>query len=1123
MVGRTNATDPRKTRTRMAEGGTTMSEPTPLPVEELHNLLVRNLDQAYLFAHRLLGDWHLAQDAVQEACVQCIRHPPERRDAPAMERYLLKRISWVASDMRRSNTARRAREERLERRAPETHGRSDDQAVTNESSRAARKELAALPSEIRAAVCLCCEEGYTLQEAANILRVPLRTVHGRVKRGLEQLRARMAATGFAALTTVALGEMLRTAGVPSAPAQLASALEPLVSQAARAAGAHSPVAIAKGSLAVKSIAGILAAGAVAGVVAVSTGAFSERSDSPFRAPEIGSNPVTGQVAREEVFEFAEKPQVEKVSDEYVITFAAKGKCDATVVIVGPDGRVVRHLASGVLGDNAPWPYKQGALAQSIEWDDKDDAGRPAPRPCKVRVSLGLKATWDKSLGFDGLASVLPQLRGLGCGPDGTLYVLACAKCEHRVSAFSRDGGYLRAIYPPPENLSSERLKGFKFHTREDGVRFPVVRQRRGVYMDEGALMARAQAMAVSPDGKIGYVGGGGKGPKKGGKYVRYQHLVVLGTDGSTPSGDLCGPLMDTPPMFMTHARGRTDLAAYLVVSPDGKTVYASARGKLLRTGWTGSAEAKSFGPGAIKDARGVAVDPKGNLYVADAAAGQVVVLEPDGTKLRAIPVPGCDGALAVHPKTGNLYVLSFKAKKLAKLSPEGRELASLALPGAYTSGRVHSGENSTFFILDASAEPPVLWVANANDPKKRKKGAHPLADRLWRVTDKGASFEVEDMAERASFPGAGNPPRYLAVDPVRDEVYVRWGKELVRFDGKSGVATGMEMDRPWEEGFDWIHQVEFGPDERIYITTGYIPQRIFRIDRAGVLVSFPAAGKTLVVPGSFHREPEGNPGFDVAPNGGIYVAHHSWPRGDPKEDEHPDEDLYILVDVFSPDGRLREREIVKELPPGAGGVRVDRAGNIYVGLNARPPGSDAREHFAIGPGYAADRGMVLKFPPSGGRINYGRRGAPTTPEEDANLRSVHRSGNLLPLEAKDLLWGWFGLSPQPPTHNVTGWSNYVGQTARFDVDAHGRVFAPDAYTNAVQVLDTQGNAVLRIGSYGNPDSAGPKSGIPTPEIPFAFPYCVAATDEALYVSDYVNMRVVRIRLGYEVEESVPVP
>ncbi len=62
-----------------------------------------------------------------------------------------------------------------------------------------------------------------------------------------------------------------------------------------------------------------------------------------------------KVKRHEVFEFARKPQVKRSGDRVTIRFASKGYCDATVAIEDAKGRTLRHLASGVLGPNAPEP------------------------------------------------------------------------------------------------------------------------------------------------------------------------------------------------------------------------------------------------------------------------------------------------------------------------------------------------------------------------------------------------------------------------------------------------------------------------------------------------------------------------------------------------------------------------------------------------------------------------------------------------------------------------------------------------------------------------------------------------------------------------------------------------
>ncbi|MCX7805438.1 MAG: hypothetical protein N3A38_09655, partial [Planctomycetota bacterium] len=148
-----------------------------------------------------------------------------------------------------------------------------------------------------------------------------------------------------------------------------------------------------------------------------------------------------------VFGFTQKPKVEKQGDKWVITFASKGKCDATVAIVGPDGKVVRHLASGVLGPNAPHPFQQNSLSQRIEWDGLTDDFKKAPSGCKVRVSLGLQAKHERDIAW------MPIM----------------ANC------IEKDGKYFRTLWPPPADTPSAILQeaGIRLATTRWGDKVPV--------------------------------------------------------------------------------------------------------------------------------------------------------------------------------------------------------------------------------------------------------------------------------------------------------------------------------------------------------------------------------------------------------------------------------------------------------------------------------------------------------------------------------------------------------------------------------------------------------------------------------------------------------------------------
>jgi hypothetical protein len=126
---------------------------------------------------------------------------------------------------------------------------------------------------------------------------------------------------------------------------------------------------------------------------------------------------------------------------------------------------------------------------------------------------------------------------------------------------------------------------------------------------------------------------------------------------------------------------------------------------------------------------------------------------------------------------------------------------------------------------------------------------------------------------------------------------------------------------------------------------------------------------------------------------------------------------------------------------------------------------------------------------------------------------------------KDDLWQYFGVGPIPG-HKGGTYKHYVFtgcscEGMRFDVDGFGRVFSPDTGRFRVIILDTNGNEITAIGEYGNQDSAGPGSMIPEPEIPFAWPSVVGVSDRAIYVSDLLNRRVVRVNISYTVSKQIP--
>ncbi|MBA4389140.1 MAG: hypothetical protein C0404_14300 [Verrucomicrobia bacterium] len=162
------------------------------------------------------------------------------------------------------------------------------------------------------------------------------------------------------------------------------------------------------------------------------------------------NEFKGAQDRTEVFAFAKKPSVRSVrsngSARYEITFETTAKCDATVAILNKDGKVIRHLASGVLGVNAPYPFRQDSLSQKLEWDGLTDDFRVGTGTT-VRVSLGLQAKHERDIGW------MPV----------------------KTNCLEKDGKYFRTLWPPPAETPPEKLKeaGMRLATTTSGEKIPV--------------------------------------------------------------------------------------------------------------------------------------------------------------------------------------------------------------------------------------------------------------------------------------------------------------------------------------------------------------------------------------------------------------------------------------------------------------------------------------------------------------------------------------------------------------------------------------------------------------------------------------------------------------------------
>ena len=186
--------------------------------------------------------------------------------------------------------------------------------------------------------------------------------------------------------------------------------------------------------------------------------------------------------------FTQPPRVTRSADGKTrVEFAVGSRMDVEVAILDAHNSVVCHLAAGMIGgDNPPpFPLKPG-LAQSLDWDGKDDYGQPlkdaATSSIRVRASMSVKL--DRIVGGDPYAYYSKEMgqgdhaawrvTGLEAKPDGTVYVLGNANNygPPALRAYSAFGEYLRTVFPPPAGKALDTVKGWGVNVREDGTWTP---------------------------------------------------------------------------------------------------------------------------------------------------------------------------------------------------------------------------------------------------------------------------------------------------------------------------------------------------------------------------------------------------------------------------------------------------------------------------------------------------------------------------------------------------------------------------------------------------------------------------------------------------------------------------
>lgn len=923
-----------------------------------------------------------------------------------------------------------------------------------------------------------------------------------------------------------------------------------------------------------------------------------------------------RIKREAVYEFVKKPQITNEGNNVTITFETKGYCDVTIAIEDNANKIVRHLACGILGPNAPEPFIKNTKDQKIVWDGKDDHGRyiDNKESYVVRVSLGLKPQMERSLLWSPYRRSNNEVSkgvSIRAAPEG-VYVSDCGHAPDHIRLFSHTGDYIKTVYPFPAH-SIKDLKGIMTTPfPQDGKVLPV----KPSYQMCTLLTSGDNALVINfKDGKYYNAG---MDPCHKGEYARgiYDFAVNNGkiavganrlnritSEGTSGGLNFYGPwicLRSEKGFYKaTDSAYTVNLGGYEAVtnlkpgrmafSPNGKTLYFTRftenfsmdmfihnywQHGLYKMNYEEDKEPQLF-LGKVESGSDadhfnmpadVACDSKGRIYVADYANNRIQIFSEEGKLLKSIPVE-CPTQVILSPKD-EIYVSTWELlpnKTIAIPKPEKpfvlrkfksfddpTLVATYSLPMSETRGKYYQS-----IEIDFWAESPTIWITpgmvpindQPNEKRLRQAGItlSILKDNTLNLT---RSFEKESASAVIETMVPGSNRQRLYFDPKKEQLYVGEGgyffQDALSIDVNTGKTKKVNLPFDAEDmAFDinglaylrsenFVVRYEPGTWREVPFDYGEERDKITYNTSSSRREGRAVSGIALPVNSNWHHG-----GMHIAPNGNLVVGclYSYTPLAKPPrgmvvtnyENKYKPE-LYPgrvtnavygceYVHVWDKFGKLIFEDAIKGLGT-LNGVGIDNQNNLYV-LSAAPRANGDKPPF----NYLA--GTMMKFKPGKGKLYSDE---PTVPVPLPAGERPKRPHDLTNLPGNAWVEGveWF--------YGGIGWhgkNNGVGcgcRNTRFALDYFGRTFAPEMDRYSIAVLDTAGNLILRIGTYGNIDDGKPliaeggpanTRSIGGDEVSFVHPaYVATQTDRRMFVADISNYRIASVLLNYYVSESI---
>src|SRR5262245_12797741 len=246
---------------------------------------------------RALGDVHAAEDAFQAVFLALARNARRVRQPAALAAWLYGTAVRVALSARRVAARTRARTSAAAERTvidplTEISGRELVAAVD--------EELARLPEALRITIVLCCLEGLAQGEVARRLGWSAGSVKGRLERGRERLRQRLARRGIALSSALALLAVSRAAATPSRELLAQASRLTVIGSATPAVAELAGTAIGTGPLPKLAMIAVLAASMI-GVAAIGGDGPRKGEQPPAANPPAKAEPEPAATRKTDQF------------------------------------------------------------------------------------------------------------------------------------------------------------------------------------------------------------------------------------------------------------------------------------------------------------------------------------------------------------------------------------------------------------------------------------------------------------------------------------------------------------------------------------------------------------------------------------------------------------------------------------------------------------------------------------------------------------------------------------------------------------------------------------------------------------------------------------------------------